>query len=76
MNIDQRRGGIGTRLKIHLLLLVKSSFLGDGGGGSCRDVGGLEPLQCPPPNPWILIFSNALIMLSTKYLLDNGLAGG
>ena len=65
-----------TRLKIHVLLLVSLLYLGLGEGGSCRDVGGLKPLQCPPPNPWILIFSNALIMLTTKYLLDNGLADG
>ena len=67
-----------TRLKIHVLLLVSLLFLGlgEGGGGSCRDVGGLKPLQCPPPNAWILIFSNASIMLTTKYLLDNGLADG
>ena len=65
-----------TRLKIHVLLLVSLLFLGLAEGGSCRDVGGLKPPQCPPPNPWILIFSNALIMPTTKYLLDNGLAGG
>ena len=39
-------------------------------------MGGLKSLQRPPPNPWVLIFSNVLIMLTKKYLLGTGLTGG
>ena len=46
-NIDKRGGGIVTRLKIHVLLLVSLLFLGVGEGA----VAGMWDFNAPLPTP-------------------------
>ena len=55
-NIDQRRGGIGTRLKIHLLLLVSLLFLGIGEEAVAGMWEGWSLFNAPLPTPGYSFF--------------------